>query len=292
MPSSKGAAIRSTTRTRADALIWVNPADPKGLGEALKKSPARWVQLPFAGIESFFEAKVIDPRLTWTCAKGVYGPATAEHALALVLAACAMPHGPRRAHDRGAARGGGFGAPERRLKDSTVVIVGTGGIGQALVPMLQPLGARVLAVNRSGKPLPRGRDNRDHRAASLSPRAGGLRRAGGRADGRDPGTLRRTDARVHEARTCGCQRRPRGPGRHRRSGEGASEDRTIGGSRPGRDRPEPVPDDHLLWFLDNVLITPHVANTWDMALPELTAVVERNVRHFGRGRAPRRGSST
>ena len=44
--------------------------------------------------------------------------------------------------------------------------------------------------------------------------------------------------------------------------------------------PEPVPDSHLLWFLDNVLLTPHVANTWDMALPELTSLVRRNVQHF------------
>jgi len=28
---------------------------------------------------------------------------------------------------------------------------------------------------------------------------------------------------------------------------------------------------------DNVIITPHVANTWDMALPALAARVERNV---------------
>ena len=59
--------------------------------------------------------------------------------------------------------------------------------------------------------------------------------------------------------------------------------RTIGGAALDVTDPEPVPDSHLLWFLDNVLITPHVANTWDMALPELTALVRRNVRHFAEG---------
>jgi phosphoglycerate dehydrogenase-like enzyme len=32
-----------------------------------------------------------------------------------------------------------------------------------------------------------------------------------------------------------------------------------------------------------VIITPHVANTWDMAVPELVAMVERNVAHFAAG---------
>ena len=35
--------------------------------------------------------------------------------------------------------------------------------------------------------------------------------------------------------------------------------------------------------LSNVIITPHIANTWDMALPELAARVERNVLAFGGG---------
>ncbi|MGH2754375.1 MAG: NAD(P)-dependent oxidoreductase, partial [Actinomycetota bacterium] len=60
--------------------------------------------------------------------------------------------------------------------------------------------------------------------------------------------------------------------------------RLIGGAALDVTDPEPLPDSHLLWFLDNVLITPHVANTWDMALPELTALVARNVGRFAEGR--------
>jgi phosphoglycerate dehydrogenase-like enzyme len=44
--------------------------------------------------------------------------------------------------------------------------------------------------------------------------------------------------------------------------------------------PEPLPDDHPLWSLPNAMITPHVANTWAMALPELAALVTRNVEAF------------
>ena len=76
----------------ADAIIWAIPRDPEGLKQILASSPATWVQLPFAGIERFFEADAIDPGRTWTCAKGIYGSTTAEGALALTLAAARQIH--------------------------------------------------------------------------------------------------------------------------------------------------------------------------------------------------------
>jgi phosphoglycerate dehydrogenase-like enzyme len=57
----------------------------------------------------------------------------------------------------------------------------------------------------------------------------------------------------------------------------------IGGAALDVTDPEPLADGHPLWDLDNVVITPHVANTWDMALPELAALVGRNVERFARG---------
>ena len=89
----------------ADAIVWCDPRDPEGLRVALEASPATWVQLPFAGIESFVDAGVVDARRTWTCAKVVYGPATAEHALGLILTAARLLH----VHARTGHRG--FGCP-------------------------------------------------------------------------------------------------------------------------------------------------------------------------------------
>ena len=58
--------------------------------------------------------------------------------------------------------------------------------------------------------------------------------------------------------------------------------------------PEPLPDGHPLWKLDNALITPHVANPnagnpWDSHLPELLEYLANNVRAFAEGR-PRDGT--
>jgi D-3-phosphoglycerate dehydrogenase len=47
--------------------------------------------------------------------------------------------------------------------------------------------------------------------------------------------------------------------------------------------PEPLPDGHPLWALDNCLITPHTANTEAMATPALAARIADNVRRFGAG---------
>ena len=48
----------------ADALVWTDPQDPDGLRDLLGPTSIQWVQLPFAGIEKFADAGVLDPELT------------------------------------------------------------------------------------------------------------------------------------------------------------------------------------------------------------------------------------
>ena len=261
----------------ADALVWTDPQDPEGLRDLIEGSSIEWVQLPFAGIEKFAEAGVLDAALTWTCAKGAYGPSCAEHAVALMLAAA------RRLHVHIPARSWAGQGPERRLKGSTILIVGTGGIGRSLVTMLEPLEPRILAANRSGRPLEGAeRTETSDRlaelvgeadyvvvAASLTP---ATRRMFNRevleAMGPDAwivnvarGGLIDTDALVDVLGAGGIS--------------GAALDVTD---------PEPLPDGHPLWDMENVIITPHVANTWSMALPELGEMVRRNVANYASGR--------
>lgn len=267
--------------SEADAIIWANPGDPDGLKQAVAASPARWVQLPFAGIESFFAAGVIDPELTWTCTKGAYGPTTAEHALALMLAGARRIHAHARERTWTRER---LGAAERTLDGAVVLIVGTGGIGTALAAMLAPLRARVVGVNRSGRNL--GGAERtvtseqlaEHLpeadfvviAAALTEQTRGLFRAemlgrmkpGAWLVNVARGGLVDTDALVE-----------------------VLQKRSIGGAALDVTDPEPLPAGHPLWTLDNVIITPHVANTWAMALPALRRQVERNVASFAAGEA-------
>jgi phosphoglycerate dehydrogenase-like enzyme len=63
----------------------------------------------------------------------------------------------------------------------------------------------------------------------------------------------------------------------------ALDEGVIGGAALDVTAPEPLPDGHPLWSLDNALITPHVANTWVMGLPALRGLVTRNVARFAAG---------
>ena len=282
-PLIEEAGGRLVDPSAAEGLVWTDPGDAAGLKDLLGRCPARWVQLPFAGIESFFAAGAIEPDRIWTCAKGIYGPATAEHALALILMAA------RRLHVHATATswasearvGSGFGAAERRLAGATVVIVGTGGIGRSLTQMLAQLGPRVVGVNRSGGALAGA-----HATVTVDRLSEVLSEADFvvLAAAHTPETHHLIDAEALAATQAGAWliNVARGPLVDTSALVEALRDGRLGGAALDVTDPEPLPDDHPLWSLDNVVITPHVANTWDMAVPELGALVGRNVRHFAR----------
>jgi phosphoglycerate dehydrogenase-like enzyme len=262
---------------RPDALVWTRSGDVDGLREALDQAPsARWVQLPWAGVEEFASSGVLDADRTWTCAKGAYREPVAEHALALALA------GLRSLPLRARATSWGEQAATT-LYDAQVVVLGAGGITTELLALLAPFRARVTVVRRD--------------ASSQVPGAG-------RTVGQDeldevlPGAavvvvaLALTPETEHVIGRAQFARMDRtawlvnvGRGRHvdtdalvdaLRAGE-------IGGAALDVTDPEPLPDDSPLWRLPNCLITPHTANPAETAQPLLARRVSDNVRRFAAG---------
>ena len=263
----------------AEGLIWLNPMDPHALIDVLQSSSARWIQLPVAGIEGFFEAGAIDPEHIWTCAKGIYGHACAEHALALMLAATRRLHH----HSRNQTwEPEVFGRPEKRLKGKKIVVFGTAGIGRELVPMVAPLGARVIGVNRSGRPL---------EGAERTVTTEGFRLEAADADfvvlaaAVTEETKRIVDPDFLETMKSDgwIVNVARGILIDTDALVAALKENKIGGAALDVTEPEPLPEGHPLWALDNTIITPHVANTWDMGVPDLRALIGRNVAKFVRG---------
>jgi phosphoglycerate dehydrogenase-like enzyme len=63
----------------------------------------------------------------------------------------------------------------------------------------------------------------------------------------------------------------------------ALKERRIGGAGLDVTDPEPLPDGHPLWDLPNCIITPHTANTAEMARPVLSARITENIRRFAAG---------
>lgn len=264
---------------RADGLVWTDPRDPAALKDLLPTSAARWIQLPFAGIEEFVTAGVLDPGRTWTCTKGIYGYACAEHALTLMLAAARDLLWHARANTW---RGNGLGSPERLLRGSHIVILGAGGIGRELVRLLAPFRVRTTVVSRSGRAVEGADavhpvDDLDELLATADFVVLGLALT--------PETTRIIDGRRLALMKPGAWVVNVARGAHvdTEALVEALRKGSIGGAALDVTDPEPLPEGHPLWGLDNALITSHVANTWDMALPELRAMVERNVGAFTRG---------
>lgn len=259
----------------ASALIWSDgPAQfPRSLPDGI-----RWVQLPSAGVESWFDADVFDnhPSVEFTSAAGAFAATVAEHALALLLAGVrALPeHLEARTWQQAH-----FLDRVGTLRGSTVTILGAGGIGRALIPMLTALGAEVVAVNRSGSPVPGAVrtlpissldevwPETDHVvvAAPATPATRHLVGAAELARLRPHswvvnvarGSLVDTDALV-DALTTG----------------------SIGGAGLDVTDPEPLPDGHPLWNLTNAIVTPHDSNPTVLRVNAYAEHVAANVARF------------
>lgn len=260
----------------ADALVWLDPADMDGLKDALRVADrARWVQLPFAGVERVLAAGLLDTSRTWTSAKGAYAEPVAEHALALALA------GLRVLPERIAARSWGPPAGQS-LYDQPVTILGGGGIAVSLLALLAPFRAVTTVVRRQADPVPGARRTvpqaRLHealRGAKVVFLALALTPGTERIIAAPELTAMRSDSwLVNVAR-----------GRHVDTGALLTALRrgVIAGAALDVTDPEPLPDGHPLWDLGNCIITPHTADTPQMVEHLLARRIQDNVSRFAAG---------
>ena len=259
----------------ADGLVWLTPWDPDGLRRALASTRARWVQLSSAGVELLASSGVLDPALTWTCAKGTYAEPVAEHALTLALAGLRCL--PRR------IMATSWGPPAgESLYDEPVTILGGGGIAITLLELLAPFRVAATVVRRSASPLPGAARTvpMDGLSESLSSAkvvflALALTPATERIIGASELAAMRPDSwLVNVAR-----------GRHVDTDAlvTALANGVIAGAGLDVTDPEPLPDGHPLWTQERCIITPHTANTEEMAHRPFAARVRDNVARFAAG---------
>lgn len=130
----------------ANVIVWCAKDHDVSKASSLLHSGIEWVQLDSAGVDHWFAAGLIGGSRVWTCAKGQYGAAVAEHAIALILAGC------RRLKELACARSWSAVQGEL-LAGKTVGIVGAGGIGRELIQRLGPFGVRVVALTEPGGPV-------------------------------------------------------------------------------------------------------------------------------------------
>ena len=257
----------------AEAIVWI-ASDNSKLPEFLHPR-VRWVQLPSAGVESWIEKGLIDTERIFTSAAGVYSETVAEHVLALMLA------GARRLHEAARATSWevGFG---RLFAGSTVVILGAGGIGRALIRLLEPFDVRVLAITRSGREVPGATENYPADQTEEVWSEGDFFVAAAPATGATEKMIgaRELDAMKSNAWVVNVAR-----------GSLVDTDALvevlaegrIGGAALDVTDPEPLPDGHPLWTEPRALITPHTANPPDALARALAERIEENVARYGAG---------
>lgn len=253
----------------AEGVVWTAPRDPEGLKALLLKNPRiSWVQLPWSGIEHYLP--VLDDKRLWTAGQGIYAKDVAEHVLALTLA------GLRDLKKRALASS--WQSPSGlSLHGAAVTVLGAGGIARELQKLLAPFAVDLTVVRRCADEPFAGA-----RVVAFAQRIEALRGADvvvvalaltpetrcciGAAE---LAAMKRTAWLVNVAR-----------GAHVDTAAlvQALQSRSIGGAAVDVTDPEPLPDLHPLFTLDNAIVTPHCANTPEMAVPVLTQRVRENVR--------------
>lgn len=234
------------------ALIWTDYSNPEGLAKAIaENSQLTFVQLPFAGVDSFGD--VIKAPLRFACAKGAYREPVAEHALTLALALSRII--PERVLTKTWGR-----KFADSLYDSNVLIVGGGGIAEELVKLLTPFRAKITVVRNQRIPLVGvektvGLEQINQElsqadyvflACALTEKTRAL------IDLAALSTMKETAYLINIAR-----------------GQVVVTDDLvqalnlgiIAGAGVDVTDPEPLPDEHPLWSAKNIIITPHTADT-------------------------------
>ena len=259
----------------ADGLIWAGFDGDEDIRAALEQPELRWVQLPGAGVDGFVGRVDFADGRVWTCAKGAFSEPVAEHALALTLAGLRCLPERIRATSWGEQRA-------TMLYDLNVTIVGAGGIALEFIRLIAPFRNPITVVLNGPDPLPGADvtlpvDRLDEAlpgadvvllALSLTEETKGL------IDARQLDLMKDTAWLINIAR-----------------GGVVVTDALVAALRSGAiagagldvTDPEPLPDGHPRWDLDNCIITPHTADTFDMIQPMLAGRVAENIGRLQRG---------
>ena len=265
---SEAAAVIAKTQV---AYAWKLP--PVLYGKAAK---LQWLQVMGAGVD--WALPEVPRRVVVTRAPGVFGPWMSEY----VLAWCSWVT-QRLETYRAAQRERRWieDVLPARLRGKTMTLIGVGDIGREIARVARAVGMHVIGVSRTGQRVP---------AVERVYRPGYLARALAAGDfvvvvlpltRQTRGLL---DARALAAMRPGAWllNIGRGPVVDEAALVEALQSRRFAGAILDVFATEPLPADHPLWGLDNVVITPHVAGP--STPEELAPVFNDNLARWLRGR--------
>ena len=267
-----GGAKFSPMGPEVRGLIWTDYSAPVALGELIDNNPQlEWVQLPFAGVDAF--SKQLDKNVLFTSAKGAYREPVAEHALMLSLALG------RKLPIR--VRASSWGKREAfSFYDSKVLLIGAGGISEELIKLLAPFRAEITVVRNNpdlalaGAKTVAGLDKLE----SLLPEADLVIVSCALTD-LTRGLINYQRLRLFKP-TAYLVNVARGPIVVSDDLLRALDEGLLAGAGLDVTDPEPLPDRHAFFGRDDLILTPHTADTKEIVARLFAARIEHNVKAF------------
>lgn len=276
---ASSAAEAKALAPKADALVGACSADILAAGQSI-----RWVQVINAGVEDCVRVPAMRDRdVLLTNMQRILGPVIAEHVIALTLGLTRGLNEFVPAQGEHQWRREPTVAKMSVIQGKTMLVVGLGGLGTEIARRGHALGMKVIATRASGRSGPDfvsyvGLPDELHKLAAqadivvnatpLTPETTDLFGAAFFSKmkstahfinvGRGKSVV--TDALV----------------------EALSKGR-IAGAGLDVTEPEPLPSNHALWRLSNVIITPHVSSVSDLGLNARYEVATENVRRYVSG---------
>jgi len=264
----------------ADAECAIGTNNGSRVRKLLDAAPKlRWYHSVGAGVEDLIGVREFHDRgIALTNNSGSYDIQIAEHALAFILAGAKRLHVYRDQQ----ARRNWKEHPQAELRGATLVVYGLGSIGAEIARLGAALGMRVIGVRRRIEPVegverivPPELLEEVAAEADYLAIAAPLTRATRGAISRDViGRMKKTAWIVNIAR-----------------GAIVDEDALVDALRAGRLggagldalTTEPLPADHPLWTLENVMISPHSSNSSPRVRERTLALFIENLRRFKSG---------
>jgi phosphoglycerate dehydrogenase-like enzyme len=244
-----------------------------------------WVQAMSAGVDRYLglEALMKNDAIVLTNLRGVSGPAIADHAFAMLLELTRD----LRVHnaDQSEHRWSRESSSVRPivLQGRTMFVVGIGGIGTEIAQRAHGFGMHVIATRRSDTPAPDYVEKlgKPEDLLPMLPKADVV----AICVPLTPETEHLFNAAAFAAMKRGSYliNISRGKVVDTDSLVAALGSNQLAGACLDVTDPEPLPAEHALWTLPNVIITPHIASEAEVTDQRAWALLSENIRRFGAG---------
>ncbi|MFJ5700610.1 D-2-hydroxyacid dehydrogenase [Arthrobacter sp. NPDC093139] len=242
-------------------------------------STLKWVHVTAAGVSQLMFDELIQSNVTYTNSRGVLSRAIAEFTLGFVLDIAKDAQGSFRLQQQQRWQH----RVTRKIQGQTALVVGTGSIGREIARLFRAVGMEVDGAGRSSRPGDADFDQ-IHSSRELSKVAGAYdyvvlaapltTDTRGLVDGEVLAAMKPSSRLINVGR---------GQLVDTAALTHALKSGSIAGAALDVVDPEPLPEGHPLWSLENVIITPHMSGDTEDYLDDLAKLFVDNLKRYCNG---------